>query len=103
MEESFPFDENTLVFKVGGKMFLLLDINSNPVEFNAKCDPLKAIELRERFGCVLPGFHMNKVHWNTIVCNSIAPKKLIFTWIDDSYNLIVDGLPKKARGEILKR
>ena len=100
VEECFPFDQNTLVFKVGGKMFLLLDINSNPIEFNAKCQPHYALELREQFHCVKPGFHMNKVHWNTITCDGSAPKKIIFKWIDDSYNLIVEGLPKKVKDKL---
>ncbi len=97
VEEAFPFDQTTLVFKVGGKMFLLMDINSNPVEFNVKCDPAKAIELRERYSCVDAGFHMNKTHWNTITCNGLAAKKLIFEWISDSYNLVFSGLSKKNR------
>jgi len=95
--ESFPFDETILVFKVAGKVFLLMGIDSNPVQFNVKCNPEKAIELRENYSCVLPGYHMNKAHWNTILCNGIASQKLIFSWIDDSYNLIVAGLPKKVR------
>ncbi len=98
--ESFPFDSETLVFKVSGKVFLLVGIESNPVQFNVKCKPEKAIELRENYSCVLPGYHMNKAHWNTIVCNGIASKKLIFSWIDDSYNLIVAGLPNKVKNEL---
>ncbi len=97
VEEGFPFDQNTLVFKVGGKMFLLMDINGAPVGFNAKCSPDKAVELREKYHCVQPGFHMNKTHWNTITCDGSVPKKIIYGWIDDSYDLIVAGLPKKAR------
>ncbi len=95
--ESFPFDSETLVFKVAGKVFLLMGIESNPVQFNVKCNPEKAIELRENYSCVLPGYHMNKAHWNTILCNGLASKKLIFNWIDDSYNLIVASLPKRLR------
>lgn len=100
VEECFPFDDNTLVFKVGGKIFLLLDINSTPIAFNIKCNPAKAIELRERFHCVQPGFHMNKTHWNTVTCDGSASKKLILSWIDDSYNLIVAGLPKKMKDSL---
>ena len=103
VEEGFPFDQSTLVFKVCGKMFLLMDINSNPVEFNVKCEPDKAIELREKYRCVQPGFHMNKSHWNTVTCDGSAPKKLIFNWIDDSYHLIIAGLPKKLRDKMLKK
>jgi len=99
-EESFPFDENTLVFKVGGKMFLLLDLYSSPVSFNIKCDPQKAIELRERYSSVQPGYHMNKTHWNTVACDGSVPKKLILSWIDESYDLILLSLPKKLRQSI---
>jgi predicted DNA-binding protein (MmcQ/YjbR family) len=101
VEESFPFDEVTLVFKVGGKIFLLLSLESSPVEFNVKCDPVKAVELREKYNFILPGFHMNKKHWNTIVCTSQANRKLIFNCIDDSYDLVVASLPL-ARRKALK-
>lgn len=100
VEEGFPFDNETLVFKVGGKMFLLMSLDSDPVQFNAKCEPAKAIELRETFSSVLPGYHMNKQHWNTIVCNGQVPKKTILSWIDDSYDLVKGSLPKKLRESI---
>lgn len=100
--EHFPFDETTLVFKVAGKVFLLTGIDRNPLQFNVKCKPDKAIELREKYSCVLPGYHMSKVHWNTIVCDGSASKKLIFNWIDDSYDLIVAGLTKKLRETLIK-
>jgi predicted DNA-binding protein (MmcQ/YjbR family) len=99
--ESFPFGDQTLVFKVAGKMFLLASLEANPIQFNAKCNPAKAIDLRERYSCVIPGYHMNKAHWNTIVCDGSVSKKIIFSWIDDSYQLIVDSLPKKVKDEIL--
>ena len=95
--ESFPFNEDTLVFKVGGKMFLLLSISSNPVEFNVKCEPEKAIELRETHSSIIPGFHMSKSHWNTVRCDNSLSKKLIWEIINDSYTLIVNSLPKKVR------
>lgn len=98
--ESFPFGGDTLVFKVAGKMFLLVAIESSPLQFNAKCLPDKALELRETYSCVLPGYHMSKLHWNTIICDNSVSKKLIFNWIDDSYNLIVASLPKRLRGTI---
>lgn len=88
VEECFPFDKTTLVFKVYGKMFLLTDIESNPVSFNAKCNPERAIELREQYSSITPGYHMNKVHWNTIVCEFDVPKKLILELIDHSYQLV---------------
>ena len=102
-EETFPFDEETLVFKVGGKAFLLTGIESKPVQFNVKCDPEKAVELRGQYSFVLPGWHMNKKHWNTIVCESGVSKKLIKEWIDHSYNLVISGLPNKERVKILDK
>lgn len=66
-EETLPFGPDTLVYKVGGKAFLLTVLDSEILSFNVKCDPEKAIELREKFACVLPGYHMNKKHWNTVV------------------------------------
>ncbi|MGG9960570.1 MmcQ/YjbR family DNA-binding protein [Ferruginibacter sp. SUN106] len=87
--EGFPFGEDTLVFKVKEKIFLLTGLDSSPLRFNVKCDPDKAIELREEFpDNILPGFHMNKKHWNTIVVGSAIPKKLLEKMIDDSYNLV---------------
>ncbi|MCE3226272.1 MAG: MmcQ/YjbR family DNA-binding protein [Bacteroidetes bacterium] len=100
--ESLPFDEDTLVFKVEGKMFLLLDLVSQPPSFNVKCEPEKALILREKYTSVGPGYHMNKVHWNTVSCDGSVPKKLILSWIDDSYWLIVKGLPKKLREKHIK-
>ena len=102
VEERFPFDNETLVFKVGGKIFLLMGINANRIQFNVKCEPQKAIDLREKYSCVLPGYHMNKAHWNTIVCDGRATKKLVFEWIDHSYDLIIGSLPKKQRDAFLK-
>ena len=100
--EGFPFDAETLVFKVAGKMFLLIGLDSNPVQFNVKCEPQKAIDLREKYDFVQPGYHMSKVHWNTIICDGKASKKLIFNWIDDSYDLIVQSFPKKQKEAFLK-
>lgn len=100
VEESFPFDNDTLVFKVGGKMFLLCGLENNPIRFNAKCEPQKAIELREKYSCVLPGYHMNKQHWNTIVCDGSIKKAILFGWIDESYELILNSLPKRKQEEI---
>ena len=76
-EETLPFGPDTVVYKVGGKVFLLTGLDSEDLRFNVKCDPEKAIELREEFGCVLPGFHMNKKHWNTIIVDSYNAKKLL--------------------------
>lgn len=98
--ECFPFDEVTLVFKVGGKMFLLTNLDGD-LSINIKCNPDKAIELRERYPAVMPGYHMNKQHWNTILMDGSIGVDVINGWIVDSYNLIVASLPKSKRMEIL--
>ncbi len=86
--EGFPFGPDNLVLKVNNKMFLLLSLDEVPLKFNAKCDPEKAIELREEYPeAILPGYHMNKKHWNTVVVPSIK-KNLLKEMIDDSYNLV---------------
>ncbi len=89
VEEGFPFGEDTLVFKVNGKIFLLAGLDSSPLQFNVKCNPDKAIELREEYpDAVLPGYHMNKKHWNTIVVNGMLSSAQIKAMVDDSYNLV---------------
>jgi len=97
--EGFPFDESTLVFKVMGKMFALTDL-VDEFSINLKCDPEKAIELREMYASVQPGYHMSKKHWNTIYVDGSISDKLICEWIDDSYNLIVASLPAKVRNSM---
>ncbi|MCU0406694.1 MAG: MmcQ/YjbR family DNA-binding protein [Ignavibacteriaceae bacterium] len=92
--EEFPFDEETLVFKIMGKIFLLASLESVPLQINLKCDPEKAVELREEYEVVQPGYHMNKKHWNTIIINGSISTDQIFEWIDDSYNLVLAGLSK---------
>ena len=99
-EETLPFGPDTLVYKAGGKVFLLVGLESEELRFNVKCDPDKAIELREQFPCVLPGYHMNKKHWNTIVVDGSVSSKQLKEWIDHSYTLIIDSLPKKIRDEL---
>ena len=87
--EGFPFGEETLVFKVNDKLFLLISLESQPLQFNVKCDPDLAIELREEYPTsVLPGYHMNKKHWNTIVLNGTLSKKQVLKMVDDSYELV---------------
>ena len=100
--ESLPFDEDTPVYKVMGKIFLIANINP-PVSINIKCDPEKAVELREHYSAVTPGYHMNKMHWNTILLENTIPNKFILQWIDDSYNLIVDGLKKTEKQKLFKQ
>jgi predicted DNA-binding protein (MmcQ/YjbR family) len=95
--ESTPFDEVTLVFKVGGKMFALLPLDELKLSINLKCDPEKAVALRELYPAVTPGYHMNKSHWNTVFIDGTIEKKLILQWIDDSYQLVLNSLPRKTR------
>ena len=97
--EDFPFDQQTLVFKVGGKMFALTDVDSFE-SVNLKCEPGKAVELREQYEGVLPGYHMNKKHWNTVRTDGSIPDRLLQEWIKDSYSLVKQGLPKKIRGSL---
>jgi len=99
--EALPFDEHTLVFKVMGKMFALTSLNRYPAQANLKCNQEKAIELRETYdGIIIPGYHMNKKHWNTILLeNTIAPET-IKELVDHSYDLVVIGLTKKAKTEL---
>ena len=105
VEEGFPFGETVLVFKVNGKMFLLLPLDTEGLQFNVKCDPEKAIELRSEFPCVKPGFHMNKTHWNTVYVDGTVSDKLIKEWIDDSYELInkVKMQSRKLSGSKVKK
>jgi predicted DNA-binding protein (MmcQ/YjbR family) len=85
--ESFPFGEDTLVFKTGGKIFALINLDGD-LSINLKCDPSLALELRERYSSVTSGYHMNKKHWNTINLDGTVPDKEVFSWIDHSYSLV---------------
>ncbi len=96
-EETLPFGPDTLVYKVGGKIFLLTGLDSEDFRFNVKSDPDKAIEWREEFSCVLPGYHMNKKHWNTIVVDGSVSSKQLKEWIDHSYELVINSLPGKKK------
>ena len=85
--EGFPFGEDTLVFKVRGRIFALANLDSEP-SVNLKCNPALAIELREKYDSVSPGYHMNKKHWNTVLLDGSIPEAELFTWIDHSYDLV---------------
>lgn len=102
VEETLPFGPDTLVFKVAGKVFLLTGLDSDPLSFNVKCDPDLAVELRERYDAVKPGYHMNKKHWNTVTVDGSVSGKLLREWIDHSYELVVDSLPAKVKAELRK-
>ncbi|NIJ46571.1 putative DNA-binding protein (MmcQ/YjbR family) [Wenyingzhuangia heitensis] len=98
--ESFPFDTSTLVFKVADKMFALIGLDRMPHAVNLKCNPDKAIGLRESYQAVTSAYHMSKKHWNTITLEDDMDAKEIKQWIDHSYNLVVNGLTKKKQREL---
>ena len=100
VEETLPFGPDTLVYKVGGKVFLICPLADESFRFSIKCDPEKAIELRERYDCVQPGYHLNKKHWNTIYVDGTVSNSVLKEWINDSYDLIVDSLPAKTREQV---
>jgi predicted DNA-binding protein (MmcQ/YjbR family) len=100
VEETFPFDEVTLVLKVMGKMFALTGLDREEFSLNLKCDPDWAIELREQYPDIQEGYHMSKKHWNTILAEGDVPDDLLFKMIDHSYDLVVQGLPKKLKLEL---
>lgn len=98
--EDFPFDEETIVFKVLGKMFLLTNVNDIEISVNLKCEPELAIELRERYDSVQPGYHMNKKMWNTVKYNGEFSEKEFYQMIDHSYNEVVKKMTKKMQQEL---
>ena len=101
--EHFPFDDDTLVFKVGGKMFALSSLKKweeGAAAVNLKCEPDRAEELRAQYEDIIPGWHMSKIHWNTVAINKEVPDALVKELIDHSYSLIVNSLSKKLRIEI---
>jgi predicted DNA-binding protein (MmcQ/YjbR family) len=88
VDEGLPFGEDILVFKVLGKMFLSLRLDSIPLRFNVKCDPDRAMELREQYPCIIPGYHMNKKHWNSVIVDNTLTAKQLKEQIDHSYNMV---------------
>jgi predicted DNA-binding protein (MmcQ/YjbR family) len=100
--EGTPFGEDVLVFKVGGKMFALAALDEVPARANLKCDPDLALELRDRYDQVRPGYHMNKKHWNTVEIDSGVPEAELRKMIDHSYELVVQSLPKAKRTSLQK-
>ncbi len=99
-EESTPFGPETIVHKVGGKLFALHSPANEPLRLNLKCDPERAILLREEYESILPGYHMNKRHWNTLVLDGTLTATLVRELVAHSYTLVLDSLPKKIRGQI---
>jgi len=95
--EDLPFDENTLAFRVCGKIFALLSLNSSPLTINLKCEPARAVELRERHTCVQPGYHMNKTHWNTVTLDGSVTRTVVQSWVEHSWERVVAGLKRDER------
>src|SRR5699024_10623011 len=100
VSESLPFGDDTLVFNVLDRVFPLADITLFE-SINLKCDPEQAIMLREQYPAVQPGYHMNKKHWNTVLIDGSVPDRILQQWIDDSYRLVVDKMPKKMKQQLL--
>ncbi len=98
--EGFPFNDTALVFKVAGKMYALLDLSEESRGLSLKCDPELAIELREQHPEVTPAYHFNKKHWNTIIMDGSVSDQLVRQWIDHSYDLVVQSLPKARREKL---
>ena len=99
-KETTPFGDDTLVFKVAGKMFALAGLDEVPARANLKCDPDRALELRDRYEEVQPGYHMSKKHWNTVELEGGIPEAELRKMIDKSYELVVQGLSKAARKKL---
>jgi predicted DNA-binding protein (MmcQ/YjbR family) len=98
--EGTPFGPDHIVFKVHGKMFAILALDEVPTRVNLKCDPDLALELRDRYEQVEPGYHMNKKHWNTVVLDGVIPEREVRKMIDHSYELVVQSLPKAKRKKL---
>ena len=95
--EDFPFGPEHSVFKVAGKMFAVSALDRTPLEVSVKCEPELAIELRNSYGAIRPGYHLNKRHWNTITLDGSLPDQLVRDLVEDSYDLVVSALPKRVR------
>ncbi len=100
--EGFPFDDVTLVLKVGGKMFAVIPLDAEEKNVILKCDPEYAIELREKYQAVRPAWHFNKKHWNAVILNGSVFEKDIKKWIDHSYEMVLKGMSKKLRDSVLE-
>jgi predicted DNA-binding protein (MmcQ/YjbR family) len=96
-QETFPFNAETSVFKVGGKMFALSQLGNRPLKVSVKCEPVLAEQLRATYAEIMPGYHLNKRHWNTVLADGSLPARMVRDMIEDSYDIVVDGLPKAQR------
>ncbi len=99
--EDFPFGEDTLAFRVMSKIFMLTNLSNSSTSINLKCDPERALELREQYASVKPGYHMNKKHWNTVSVDDTVDSSMIYEWIDHSYELVAKGLTKAQRDQLI--
>lgn len=99
--EETPFDETTAVYKTAGKIFALIKWEGKPLSVNLKCEPTRAEELRDRYACVVPGYHMNKKHWNTVMIDGSVSDDLLRDWVSHSFERVVAGMPKKRQAELL--
>jgi len=99
-EETYPFGEEVAVIKVGGKMFALVPLFGEPGSVNLKCEPARALELRDAYAAILPGYHQNKRHWNTVALDGTVEDDVVRGLIMDSYDLVVAGLPRSRRAEL---
>ena len=95
--EDYPFGDEVAVFKVAGKMFALVPLGPPPGSVSLKCDPGLAADLRGRYAGVTPGYHLNKRHWNTVLCDGALPDQMVIDMLEDSYDLVVEGLPRRTR------
>jgi predicted DNA-binding protein (MmcQ/YjbR family) len=98
--EDFPFGPDHSVFKVAGKMFALSALRRTPLEVSVKCEPDLALQLRDSYAAIRPGYHLNKRHWNTVTLDRSIPDQLVRDLIEDSYDLVVSGLPKRTREQL---
>lgn len=101
--EETPFDEHTVVYKTAGKMFALIDWEQKPLRMNLKCDPLLAEELRDQYPCVVPGYHMNKKHWNTVFIDGSVSDEQLGEWVCHSFEKVVAGMSKNLREKLLEK
>lgn len=96
----FPFDFDTLVFRVGKKIFVIMDWEASPLSISLKADPTDAVILRQTYPAVIPGYHLNKKHWNTVTCDGSVPDEEVRRMIDESYRLVFDSLPKATKASL---
>jgi len=101
--EDMPFDETTLCFRVGNKIFAMTDTEDIPTRVNLKCDPERAVDLREQYSSIIPGYHCNKKHWNTLILDGLVPLPLVKELIQDSYLLIFNSLKVKDKKQLLEK